>query len=340
MKISLLVFRMRASSFLSSFSSPWPDPNSSVLSKIDFGVPLVELFKWLDVRDIFLGQNLKEQDIPVALALARDCNHPDAVWLTSIFERKDVSTRHEARNVFLAFEHDAHALCFAWWLCDDRVNDESLLRRAADMGNAFACSSLCHQVWDENKEEALRLARCASGQNERDGFYYLGYLAFTNIGCEEDLKFGKENYLIAAELGNVFAASFYSSMLEKLDPARCIWTIRAALQGLPHAFLDSFPKQVEEFFSGSGNASVVFFIGQALKGNLDVEKKEIFGWAREDLLCPANQAVWFFSSQIKSARIAVDVWTCVAIRFGIVKDIRKLIGKLIWDERAAANYKI
>ncbi len=125
---------MRASCPSSSFSSPWPDPNSSVLSKIDFGVPLVELFKWLDVRDIFLGQNLKEQDIPVALALARDCNHPDAVWLTSIFERKDVSTRHEARNVFLAFEHDAHALCFAWWLCDDRVNDESLLRRAADMG--------------------------------------------------------------------------------------------------------------------------------------------------------------------------------------------------------------
>ena len=58
----------------SSFSSPWPDLNSYVLSKIDFGVPLVELFKWLDIRDTLLGDNYKTQDITAALALARDAN--------------------------------------------------------------------------------------------------------------------------------------------------------------------------------------------------------------------------------------------------------------------------
>ena len=98
----------------SSFSSAWPDRNSSVLSKINFGVPLVELFKWLDVRDTLLGENNKEQDIAAALALARDCKHPDAVWLTSIFEGKDVSTEEGARIVFLCCENDARALCFAW----------------------------------------------------------------------------------------------------------------------------------------------------------------------------------------------------------------------------------
>ena len=67
-----------------SFSSPWPDPNSPVLSKIDFGVPLVELFKWLDVRDTLLGENKRKQDITAALALARDCKHPDAVWLIDL----------------------------------------------------------------------------------------------------------------------------------------------------------------------------------------------------------------------------------------------------------------
>ena len=85
----------------SSFSSPWPDPNSPVLSKIDFGVPLVELFKWLDVRYTLLGDNFKEQDITAALALARDCQHSDAVWLTSIFEGKNVSTKENVRKVFL-----------------------------------------------------------------------------------------------------------------------------------------------------------------------------------------------------------------------------------------------
>ncbi len=91
---------MRASSLSSSFSSPWPDPSSPVLSKIDFGVPLVELFKWLDVRDTLLGENYKKQDITAALALARDCKHPDAVWLMSIFEGKDVSTKEDAKNAF------------------------------------------------------------------------------------------------------------------------------------------------------------------------------------------------------------------------------------------------
>ena len=81
----------------SSFSSHWPDPKSPVLSKIDFGV---QLLMWLDVRDTLLGRNERKQDITAALALARDCKHPDALWLTSIFEGKDVWTKENAREVF------------------------------------------------------------------------------------------------------------------------------------------------------------------------------------------------------------------------------------------------
>ncbi len=67
----------------SSLSSPLPDPNSSVLSKMDFGIALVELLMWLVVLDTLLCQNERKQDITVtaAVALARDCKHPDAVWL-------------------------------------------------------------------------------------------------------------------------------------------------------------------------------------------------------------------------------------------------------------------
>ncbi len=137
----------------SSFSRPWPDPNSPVLSKIDFGVPLVELFKWLNVRDTLLGQNCKKQDISAALALARDCNHPDAEWLTSIFEGKDVSTQEKVRKVFLSFENDARALCFAWYLTNQfqYQDDLALLRRSSEMGNAFACSTLSVKVWTGNR---------------------------------------------------------------------------------------------------------------------------------------------------------------------------------------------
>ncbi len=325
----------------SSFSSPWPDPNSPVLSKIDFGVPLVELFKWLDVRDTLLGENYKKQDITAALALARDCKHPDTEWLTSIFEGKDVSTKEDVKKVLLLHQTDARALSFAWYLTDDREDDLTLLRRAAKIGNSFACSMLFRGVWRENKEEAFRLAQFAAARHERDGFTSLCCCFRNGFGCEIDLNFAQENILIAAELGHVYAARDYGRLLGDSDPARWLWWGRAALRGSPGWFLDSFSKQVELFFSGSGNATVVFLIGRALKGNIDTEKKQIFGKKTlfDSRLGPANQAVSFYDSQIKSARLAVDTWTLVSTRLHLIKDMRIYIGKMVWEGRFNANYK-
>ncbi len=327
-----------------SFSSIWPDPKSPILSKIDFGVPLVELFKWLDIRDTLLGVNYyKKKDITSALALARDCKHPDAVWLTSIFEGKDVSTKEQAREVFLSFENDARALYFAWFFTD-REDTLPLLRRAAEMGNAFACSTLCGLVLDDgdDEEEAFRLAQLATLQHERDGFFWLGDCFEEGIGCKTDLNLARENYLIAAEMGNVDAAIDYGDLLDEYDPVRWLWFGRAALRGSFYSFLGSFSKQVEEFFSGSGNATIVFLIGRILKGNIDMERKEIFGNAYnfDSLIGPANQAVSFYDSQVKSARLAVDAWTIVSTRLHVIKDMRIFIGKIIWEGRFEANYRV
>ncbi len=126
------------------------------------------------------------------------------------------------------------------------------------------------------------------------------------------------------------------------DPTCWIWLGRAALGGLPDYFLGSFSEQAKQCFSGSGNASIVFLIGRALRGKIDTEKKEILGSTRNfySIIGPANQALSFYDSQIKSARLAVDVWTMVGIRFGIVKDVRRWIGKIIWDARVEANYPV
>ena len=47
----------------------------------------------------------------------------------------------------------------------------------------------------------------------------------------------------------------------------------------------------------------------------------------------AEQAVKFFEEICRATRKAVDCWTLVGFRFGVVKDIRLLIAKLIWDTR-------
>ncbi len=210
------------------------------------------------------------------------------------------------------------------------------------MGYAFACSMFCVEVWGENNEEAFRLARHVVLHRERDGFFWLGHFFRDGFGCEKDLNSAKENYLIAAELGHVVAAVEYGCLLDHSDPFCWLWLGRAALRGLPGSFLLYFSKQVEQFFSGSGNATVVFLIGRALEGNIDMEKKEIFG-ARfnfDSLIGPVNQAVSFYDSQIKSARLAVDIWTLVATRLNMIKDMRIYISKLIWESRFEANYKI
>ena len=327
----------------SSFSSPWPDPSSPVLSKIDFGVPLVELFKWLDVRDTLLGQNYKKQDITAALALAHDCKHFDAEWLTSIFEGKDVSTKENAREIFLSCLNDARALCFAWWLAENREDDLMLPRRASEMGNAFACSFFFWQVWFRNEEEAFRLARLAANRHERDGFSCFGYCFQAGHGCKQNSNLAKENYLIAAELGLVEAAVQYGCLLDHSDPVRWLWWGRAALRGCSGQFLDSFSKQVELFFSGSGNATTMFLIGHVLKGNISMEKNRIFCDLGNDdfysLIEPAYRAVSFYESQIESARLAVYAWALISTRLHLIKDMRIFIGKMIWEGRFEANYK-
>ncbi len=325
----------------SSFSSPWPDPNSPVLSKIDFGVPLVELFKWLDVRDTLLGQNYKKQDVKKALALARYCKHPDAEWLSSIFEGKKVAKKEEARQVFLSCKNDARALCFAWCQSEDREHDLTLLRRAAEMGNAFACSSLCEEVWEESEGEAFRLAHFAAAQHERDGFFWLAGCFEEGVGCEKDETSAKANFLMAAELGSVDSADDYGRLLGEASPTCWLWWSRIALHGWPYSLLNSFSVPVELFFSGSGNAKIVFLIGRALKGNIVAEKKAIFGpsYKFDSLIGPANRAVSFYDSQIESARLAVDTWTLVSVRLCLIKDMRIYVARMIWEARFEANYK-
>ena len=236
---------------MASFSSPWPDPNSPVLSKINFGVPVSDLLLWLDIRDTFLGQNKKEQNIAAALHLAQHCKHPDAVWLTSIFEGKeDVSGADQAREVFLSFGNDdARALCFSWFLSDDRWSNLSLVNRAADMGYAFACSGLCERLMQEKKHEAFQLALKAAAHFERDGFGWLGFCFRNGIGCDVELNSAKENLLIAGELGDAQVADAFGHFFGQSDPVRWLWCSRAASHGYPYSFVFSFSEQVVNFFN-------------------------------------------------------------------------------------------
>jgi hypothetical protein len=130
-------------------------------------------------------------------------------------------------------------------------------------------------------------------------------------------------------------------LLDENDPQRVICLGRAALNGdYSSSFLNQMIDQIHNFTSGTGNTKVVFAIGRALKGHIDNEKRTIFGNGENFDTCvgPANQALHFYEFQLQSYRKAVDSWTIVGLRNGVVKDIRKMIGRMIWDAREEAAY--
>jgi hypothetical protein len=82
-------------------------------------------------------------------------------------------------------------------------------------------------------------------------------------------------------------------------------------------------------------------IGQALQGHVNEQKRTIFSsdYRFDSRIGPAKQAIAFYDAQIKATKDAMRPWTQVGIKLKVVKDVRKLIAKLIWDSREQALYK-
>jgi hypothetical protein len=305
----------------------------SFFTPIEFALEI----EYLKVRDLLLGQNYVFQDVKRAIELTAASQHPQCQWLTSLFAGKTVSTNQEARDVFLAEEKKSPAsLCFAAVLYP---GDEALLRQSADLGYPLAQAKMAEET---SGEEQFRCAKFAASQRDRVGFFWLGICCEHNMGCEKDLDKARECYLVAAQLGLVESMSAFGRLVDESDPLRWLWSGRAAELGQPGLFLGKFSELIEKFNSGSGNCAVMFQIGKALSGHASAEKGTIFGKSKkfDKLIGPANSAISFYKSQLYACRRAVDVWSVCAARIGVVKDIRVLIGKLVWETRDLALYKV
>jgi hypothetical protein len=292
---------------------------------------LRQLLAWYKSRDTFFGQNAVPMDFKKAIMLAAVCKHAEAKWFTNLLDRS--SSWVEAKEVFLGCETDPRALCFAGVL----QGNEDEIRRSADLGDAFAQAEMALRTSDE---ERFGWAKKSAVQGERDGFHALGWCYRIGEGCGKDKKRASEYFLIAAELWNVFAMLRLGELFGPEEPRRFFWLGRAAANGELRRFLNVMQEPIRNFNSGNGHGCVVFVIERVFRGQIDVETREIFGSSCNFalLLGPANQALRFFEFQLQSSRKAVDAWKIVAVRNAIVKDVRKMIGKIAWDSRSEAKY--
>ncbi len=301
--------------------------------------------QWYEARDTLLGCNYARQDVRRAVELAACCPHPEAKWLTELFAGKNIESDSEAREVLLKNE-DARSLCFASLLCNP-VNDASL-RRSADLGFAFAESS----IKSPNKTEHFAFAVRAASKGERDGYFQLGCCYDSGHGCTIDKSKAKENFVRAAQLNHIESMEKCGSLFHSTDSERWYWWgLCAATGGDDFLFRKFFPAQVQRFSRDPSLAAAVFSIGRALswRGSDGRQKIAIFGrpnapkdyrfaeQSRKDFDL-AKIAKEFFILQCLAARQAVDTWSMIGCRLRIIKDVRIMIARLIWQARELANY--
>lgn len=181
-------------------------------------------------------------------------------------------------------------------------------------------------------------ASLAAEQGEVDGFVELGCSFCWGFGGEIDLDKARKYFSLAIEHGCILAKLELGRSYGESDVRRWRLFAEGAALGDQVYFLLHFAEEVGLFDSGSGSASVVFLIGRTLRGN--VTERTIFGSPDNfnALIGPAKQAISFCDFQCRAYRSAVHTWTLVGMQLGVVKDIRIVIGKLIWESREEAKY--
>ncbi len=218
-----------------------------------------------------------------------------------------------------------------------RVNNYDIIR-AANAGDAFAQARM---VWMTYGEARFRWAEQSAAQGERDGFYGIGFCYIYGEGCEQNLEKAKKFLLFAANLGCVDAMYTLVHLLGKNDPQRYIWLGKAAVCGDIHPLIQEIMTLHDNFGISGIENNVVFAIGKAIKGHIDNDKHEFFG-SKNYYSSYANQALQFYEFyefQLQAYRKVINTWTVVGKHYGVVKDIRKMIGMMIWDSMLTIKNK-
>jgi TPR repeat protein len=227
---------------------------------------------------------------------------------------------------------DPRALLIGWKLKEEESIAE--LRRAAEMGYAPAQARLSTELHDD--VESLRWAEKAALQGERRGLYLLGSLVYTGVpgGCEKDEAKGLELMRQSAELGYSVGPFLYGKLaFGETDWDRYYWWGRGALRGnnLP-AFIEAILDFIPAFQRGECGR-ILHTVTPVLQKTLHLVNDVVFdGTLAPDEFGDFHAVIFMHQSMLDRARAAIACWSVVGLRCGVVKDVRVLIAKMLWEE--------
>jgi hypothetical protein len=292
-------------------------------------VELAEWIKWWDALDVLT--KWESPDVSRGLAMARDCRHPDAVWLASLFPAGVTHERMMA--VLLDQRNDPRATYLACMLGEGGgyyPGTREQLAPAAERGYAPAQAVLADL---SEGDERFMWSQKAEQQCDRFGKFLLGLCYRNGEGCAADAVKATELLREAAELGHAGAMRRFAELsFGETDVRRWHWLVRAASLGYGEEFVGALLQLLPSFEKGE-NARILLVCAPAIRGNLDVERNRVFGDVVEkEEVAQCLRLLELHDALLSRARRAVVCWSMVGKRHAIVKDLRVMIGKMAWEE--------
>jgi hypothetical protein len=264
-----------------------------------------------------------------AMRMVRDCRHPDAQWLASLFPSDVSVTREDVRAVMLQQRDDPRAMFLACRL--RAAYGHELKMRAADRGYAPAQAWMSYLATED--EEGTRWAQAAALQGDRLGLFHMGHRLRRGQGCGKDEAKGKELMRQAAELELPGAMYFYGNEFSEYGWERYHWRWRAASRGyLSYTFSHAVLRLLAEF-EASEKGRLLAIAAPLISVNLDVEGRQIFACPLQPLeIEKLQRVVELHRLMLERARRAIACWSIVGLRRRMVKDVRVTIAKMAWEE--------
>ncbi len=180
-------------------------------------------------------------------------------------------------------------------------------------------------------------------QDEPLGLFWLGDCYQKGIVVAIDLEIATTCFKRAIALGNIRSCHHYGMTFRDDQPEHFLWLGHyASASNFPVAFCKSTVKKIRAYCDNL-NATlgpVVFQIGKSLVGHVNSAEKTLFRQKRSDAewFVAACLALSMYNSWCLLTREAVDSWTIIAHRNGFPRDVRRMVGHVIWESRSQGLY--
>jgi hypothetical protein len=297
-----------------------------------------EQIRWWDALDALAERWRGPLDQAAWLHGIRTCRHPDAQWLASLFPPGvDVSRKRMEEVMLEQMKHDSRAGFFAWLFGEsvEVASSYESLVRSAERGYAPAQGRLALLV-GEDDAESLKWSMRGAGQNDRNAICRLGVALHNGWGCAVDAAKGEELIRLSAEwehAGGEYVLGLVA--YGEHDWERYMWWLRAAERGInERPFCEVHVMQfLLPTFERGENSRILHVVAPVIRKHLDVEKSEVFGCGfTQDKMAMLLRVLELHDQLTGVVRRSVDCFAIVGRRCGLVKDVRVLIGKLLWEE--------